>query len=152
MPRDELLGRSLVALQFGLMALIAGLAAPAFLQGRAPWAAWVLGGLSLALGGWAVAANRPGNFNIRPTPRAGGQLVRHGPYRWLRHPMYSAVLGCGLAGVACGDAPLAAGLAWAALLAVLVVKLRLEERWMLAQHPSYAAYRAGTWRLLPGVY
>ena len=48
--------------------------------------------LSALLGVWTLAWNRPGNFNIRPEPKAGGQLVTGGPYRLMRHPMYTAVL------------------------------------------------------------
>jgi len=152
MSRDEALGRTLVALQFTLMGAIAVLAAPAVVRGTVPLPAWGLGALSLALGGWALWANRPGNFNIRPTPRDGGQLVCHGPYRWIRHPMYSAVLGLGLAAVLGAQAWVPTAAAWWALLLVLRIKLRLEERWMATRHPGYAAYQARTARLLPGLY
>ena len=101
-----------------------------------------------------LGVNKPGNFNIRPTPKAGAQLVQDGPYRWIRHPMYSAILIAGQAGVT--TAPNAGqsllGLLWVAMLAVLLVKLLLEERLMLAQYPGYAAYQARTKRLLPGLY
>ena len=38
-----------------------------------------------------------------------------------------------------------------ALGAVLATKATFEERWMLAAHPEYAAYRNRTWRFLPGL-
>ena len=102
------------------------------------------------LGLWALSCNRPGNFNIRPDPRPGGQLVDRGPYRWIRHPMYTAVIACG---IACA---LVIGSAWGwigavALVLVLVVKAAVEERWMLSAHPGYQAYRARTKRFVPGV-
>jgi protein-S-isoprenylcysteine O-methyltransferase Ste14 len=43
-------------------------------------------------------------------------------------------------------------LATAALPLVLIVKARLEERWMAARHPGYPAYRARTWRFVPGLF
>jgi protein-S-isoprenylcysteine O-methyltransferase Ste14 len=89
------LGKLLVLAQFGLMAWLAVLGALAL----HPWPGGPLLGLAAllalagaALGAAALRANRPGNFNIHPAPREGGELVEHGPYRWLRHPMYSAVL------------------------------------------------------------
>ena len=66
------------------------------------------------------------------------------PYRWIRHPMYTAVIACGLACAWAGNS------AWgwpcvAALVIVLLIKAIFEERWMLTAHPAYAAYQAGTY-------
>jgi protein-S-isoprenylcysteine O-methyltransferase Ste14 len=147
MARDRL-GTVLVAAQLALMgALALGAAAP-FLQGRAPLPAWALAAAGALLGGWTLTHNRPGNFNIRPTPREGGQLVRTGPYRWIRHPMYTAVIACAAACAwAVGSAW--AWLAAAALVVVLAVKAHFEERWMLQWHPGYDAYSRRTRRFLP---
>ena len=149
--RGHRIGHVLVALQFLLFAALALWAAPAFLGSRAGVVAWALAAAAAGLGAWALGSNHPGNFNIHPAPKAGGQLVQQGPYRWLRHPMYSAVL---LGGAACVAA--AGGwLPWAclvALAAVLGAKATLEERWLLVHHPGYAAYRTRTSRFLPGVY
>lgn len=144
----ERLGAVLVAAQIVLIGALAVAAVPQFLHGRAAVAAWLLAGAGAGIGLWALAHNRPGNFNIRPTPRAGGRLVQSGPYRWIRHPMYTAVMLC--AG-ACAWAA-ASGWGWAAaaaLVAVLATKAHFEERWMLLRHPGYAAYRQGTRRFLP---
>ena len=146
----QITGGALVALQLALIAALAWLGAPAFLEARAPAAAWALAAIGSVLGLWALSCNRPGNFNIRPTPRAGGQLVQHGPYRWIRHPMYTAVIACGLA-CAWAGASRWGWAAAAALAAVLAIKASLEERWMLVEHPGYAMYRARTWRFLPGL-
>jgi len=151
---SQRLGTVLVSLQFGLIAGIGALAAPAFIAGSAPSgasAAAVGGGL---LGAWALLSHPFGNFNVRPTPRAGGRLVSHGPYRWIRHPMYSCVAMCAAAGA------WAASVTWgswgwlltAALVAVLCTKAVLEERWMALQHPDYVAYQAGTKRFIPGLF
>lgn len=144
------LGSVLVALQFGLIVLLAWMALPAFLSGQAPPGAWVSSALGVLLGLWALSANRLGNFNIRPSPRAGGQLIQQGPYRWIRHPMYTAVMACGWAG-AWASATWVAWLALAALVVVLVIKAVFEERWMLQAHPGYAAYRRGTRWFLPWI-
>ena len=147
------LGSVLVALQFGLMALIAGLAGPGLLRDPAPAIAWAVALCAVGMGGWALSANRPGNFNIRPTPRPGGQLVQTGPYRWIRHPMYTAVLLAAVAGLlgAAADHRLAVAAAAVALAVVLRVKAEVEERWMVMQHPAYANYMRTTWRFVPGL-
>jgi protein-S-isoprenylcysteine O-methyltransferase Ste14 len=145
------LGSLLVGLQFGLILFLGWTGVPAFSRGQFPVLTLLLALAGGAVGLWALWANRPGNFNIRPLPRAGGQLVESGPYRWIRHPMYTGVLACG--GAAAWSVPtLWSGLALVALGVVLLTKARLEERWMLQVHPDYASYQARTWRLLPGIY
>jgi len=147
----EWIGILLVALQFGLLAVLAWLALPTVLEWRIPLAAWpaVVAAVLLAL--WTFSANRPGNFNIRPVPKEGGVLVTTGPYGWIRHPMYTSFLlgAWALAWTAASDE---AWLAWYALTLVLWYKSTLEERWMLAQHPGYAHYREQTKRFLPWLY
>jgi protein-S-isoprenylcysteine O-methyltransferase Ste14 len=149
-PVRQHLGNALVALQLGLIAALAMLGAPVFLHGKAHAGAWALAAAGTILGVWALSCNRPGNFNIRPTPRTGGRLVQQGPYRWIRHPMYTALIACGSA-AAWAAASTWGWLAVAALCAVLAIKAMLEERWMLVEHPGYAAYRARTRRFLPGL-
>ncbi len=104
----------------------------------------------LAIGAWAISANRPGNFNIRPEPKEGGLLVTAGPYRWIRHPMYLAVLVTMAAFVAAGDA--AQAVLWLLLAGVLAAKAVREERGLVLAHPGYAAYRERTRAILPFVY
>ena len=82
----------------------------------------------------------------------GHQLVRSGPYRFLRHPIYTAVLG-----MYCGTA-LVSGEIHAPLALLLVTlaywrKIRLEERALgEAFGAEHEAYRRHTWALIPGVY
>ena len=142
------LGSLLVAAQFGSLGVLLVMAMPSLLQQPFQILAWLALGLSGLIGLWALTVNQPGNFNIRPTPRAQGKLVAHGPYRWIRHPMYTAV---SLLGLACaltlGSA--LAWLLWAGLSLVLLAKALLEERWMTALHPDYAQYQARTRRFIP---
>jgi protein-S-isoprenylcysteine O-methyltransferase Ste14 len=149
--RQRRVGSLLVALQLGLMGALAALAAPGWTAAHVPLAAWCLATLGLMVGVWAVTANRPGNFNIRPTPRSGGQLVQTGPYRWIRHPMYTALLLLGLACAVTSTLPAAWG-AWLALASVLLAKARLEEQGLQLLHPAYAAYQQRTRRFVPGLW
>ncbi len=95
------------------------------------------------------------SFAIFPALR---RIVGGGPFRLVRHPIYACemlmVLSCSLAGALTGD-PAALGLAALAsllALALLVVRIRIEER-LLDASPDYRGYRARVrWRLLPGVW
>ncbi len=101
--------------------------------------------------GWAVSANRPGNFHVRPVARSGARLVTSGPYRLVRHPMYFGVLVSGAGLVVLDPAPLKAG-AWLALLGVLLAKTRLEEAALRRQFPEYEMYRRQRRFLVPWIW
>ncbi|MDH4060304.1 MAG: DUF1295 domain-containing protein [Aquincola sp.] len=144
-------GPLLVTLQFVLLALLAWQALARLANSPVPLGAATCAAAGVLLGVWAVSTNRPGNFNIRPQPREGGRLIEQGPYRWIRHPMYSALLLAGLA--AAWIAATARG--WAALLAlavVLAIKAGVEEAAMLEAHAGYRDYRQRTKRFVPGLY
>jgi protein-S-isoprenylcysteine O-methyltransferase Ste14 len=147
MTRVAVAGQLLVAAQF---ALIAWLVWPLTPQ------TWSLPALALlgcagGLGVWALVHNRPGNFNIRPEPKASGRLVTGGPYRFMRNPMYSALLLFAAAEiVAYGDSWKIA--CWLALALVLFAKAKLEERGLRAQFPGYAEYARRVRRFIPGVF
>jgi protein-S-isoprenylcysteine O-methyltransferase Ste14 len=140
----------LVALQLALMgALLVTVWPPA--DDASPIVAVLLFGAGAIVGLAALRQNRLGNFSIRPEPKAGARLATRGIYRWIRHPMYCAVL-LAMAGALAPDPRLWRVLLWLALLAVLIVKLRREEFYLQQRFPDYAAYRERTWRLLPGLW
>jgi protein-S-isoprenylcysteine O-methyltransferase Ste14 len=127
------------------------LAAPRLLRGDFSWLGLMLLGLSGALAAWTLLHNRLGNFNIRPAPKAGGVLITTGPYRLMRHPMYTSVL-LMAAALASAAEPLTGCLAWAALALVLYLKSSLEERWLREHHAQYEAYCLTCKRFLPWVF
>ncbi|MEB0114103.1 isoprenylcysteine carboxylmethyltransferase family protein [Variovorax sp. RTB1] len=153
-PASKALALTLVTLQFALLAALVAAAIPSLMQPDGRYGAWLAFASGGGLGAWSLAANRIGNFNIRPIPRQGGLLICSGPYRWIRHPMYSAVmlvgLGCALA--ARGNAFILALALEFALFGVLLAKAVVEEHWMQLSHPAYAAYKSRTKRFLPGVF
>ncbi len=109
----------------------------------------------VALGlGYAVQARRHlgANWSSAVTLKEGHSLISNGPYRHLRHPIYTGIL------LACAGSALTLA-EWRGLLAVLLIamalifKLRREERWMLERFGNdYAEYRKTSWALLPGLY
>jgi protein-S-isoprenylcysteine O-methyltransferase Ste14 len=137
----------LVAAQFILLAALAL---------TAPWAdldAWRSGLFvaSLLLVGWAALAMGGRTFSVFPEPRPNSRLTLHGPYRWVRHPMYLAVL---LAAAAVGSAPpLGPRSGFAVLLVpVIVAKVRLEEALLDAAFPDREGRMSGVARLIPGLW
>src|ERR1035437_9106227 len=142
------IGTLLVALQLGLMLVLPALAAPAIVQGKVPISAILLAISSMVLFVWTLVHNRLGNFNIRPTPKSWGVLVTTGPYKQIRHPMYTSMF-LGAASLALMSDPFLGWSAWSALALVLVVKSNLEERWLNEVHPGYSSYHRESKRFIP---
>ena len=115
------------------------------------WLAASAGLLGAAWLGWTLTANPLGNFRVRPEPKAGARLVTSGPYRWVRHPMYTGVLVMMIGPVIWGPVAWKA-LVWLALVGILIAKARREERSLLSQFPEYADYRRDRRFLVPGVW
>ena len=137
-------------LVFLQLVLLAGLA----LSG--PW--WPTGLVSqvlvaggVILGVWAIVAMRLRHLRATPEPAAGARLIRTGPYRWIRHPMYSATL-LVASGWLMGHASWLRGLMGAGLFVVLLVKLRYEERLLACHFSDYPAYASRTRRLIPWLW
>ena len=145
----ELIGIILVILQFALLAVLGWQVVTNATGISISSLVLLLGGVLLGL--WALSANRPGNFNIRPQPKSGGKLIEKGPYHMIRHPMYLSVILVGLA-AALVSMQTVAWICWAVLVAVLAAKAILEEKALLQQMPEYSQYRARTSRFLPGVF
>lgn len=108
------------------------------------WAAMVGG---IALGLWAARYLGRG-LTPSPLPNGATGLVTLGPYRYVRHPMYTAVmlLVCGVA-VRSGSW-LVIGLT-ASLAALFWVKSSWEEQRLTETFPGYAAYRQAVPRFVP---
>ncbi|HEX6945209.1 MAG TPA: isoprenylcysteine carboxylmethyltransferase family protein [Casimicrobiaceae bacterium] len=136
----------LVLLQF---AALIGVVLP---WGAAAFSPWGFAPLALAtgVGAWTLAHNRLGNFSVLPEPKAGARLVVTGPYAYVRHPMYLAVLLFGL-GFLVGWRGGAHAAAFVLLGAVLHVKSRREEMLLAQRFPEYADYARRTRRLVPFV-
>lgn len=106
--------------------------------------------LGAVVGVWGVRS-LGGSRTPNPTPKAGAELVQHGIYRLLRHPLYSSVTLASLGWALLWQS--AAALAVSLVLCVFLdAKARLEERLLLAKFPEYEAYRGRTWRFVPWVY
>lgn len=105
----------------------------------------------LFLGIYAIVVMKPGNFNITPLPVTGGKLVSKGPYRYIRHPMYFAIL-LTLSPLVIDYFSIDRVVVFALLVADLLIKIQLEEKKLKEKFDSYEAYAAKTKKLLPFLY
>ncbi|MGF1616451.1 MAG: 2-amino-4-hydroxy-6-hydroxymethyldihydropteridine diphosphokinase [Acidimicrobiia bacterium] len=103
---------------------------------RASGAILAVAGLGLML--WS-ARSLGRNLTALPEPVTGGELVTSGPYRWVRHPMYTAVLFLFL-GVAFLFDSIAGMVLSALLIAFFSFKSRYEERQLRISYPGYGSY------------
>ena len=145
--RRSLIAWLLVLLQFLFIGLIL-ISGP---YAQLKWWVIVMMILGVALGLWAIQTIRLGNFNISPLLKPGGIMIASGPYHFVRHPMYTAIL------LVCW--PLVLGhFSWwklgfaVALTLVLVVKLHLEESYLKKAFVAYQEYSRRSKRLIPFVW
>lgn len=91
------------------------------------------------------------NLTPFPKPSASTQLVQHGIYNLIRHPLYTAVF-CAAVGWSL------VWQSWPALAASLALgvffdaKARHEEGWLRQQFPEYAGYERRVRRFIPWIY
>ena len=116
----------------------------------AAMAAAVLCVIGLAFAVWArVTLGR--NWSGVVTLKEGHELIERGPYRFVRHPIYTGILIMFFA-TALAVGHLAGFAATFLMFASFWIKLRDEEKLMLQQFPEqYAAYRQRTRRIVPFV-
>lgn len=136
--------------------VLAGLDVGRFHWSLVPWGVQVAGliGFAVALGVnfWAMRVNRFYSSVVRVQAERGHHTVVDGPYRFVRHPGYTATLFAMLSGgVALGS--------WLAMLPVLgftaifVRRTLLEDRLLQTELPGYSDYaRRVRSRLIPGVF
>jgi protein-S-isoprenylcysteine O-methyltransferase Ste14 len=141
------LSLTLVGIQFVLIGVIA-FTGPLWPHG------WSLRGM-LAVGGviglWALQVMGLRQVKVFPEVPSLGNLIVLGPYRWVRHPMYTSVLLVTLAWTL-GNPLTYRIILWVGLLITLLIKLQYEERLLMERFPDYEAYRRQTKCLVPFVW
>lgn len=103
--------------------------------------------LGLATAIWA-RVHLGANWGMPMSEQLGAELVTEGPYRYVRHPIYSGIL------LAMIGTALAIGGVWVIVAALMgcyfIFSATVEERTMARLFPSkYAAYKRSTRMLVP---
>lgn len=111
---------------------------------------WTGIGAALILGIWGSLHLGRGADTPLPLPNGATELVTRGPYRWIRHPLYTAVI-IGTAGIALRSRTPVVIAAAIGLAAFLAAKARWEERHLRTAFAGYADYAGKTGRFVPGV-
>jgi protein-S-isoprenylcysteine O-methyltransferase Ste14 len=96
---------------------------------------------------WARLTFGLRSFHATANPTEG-KLVTHGPYRFVRHPIYAAIFYFLWAGVLTHLSVTSGLIAVLACLA-LGVRVYAEETLLVRQYPDYVEYAARTRRIIP---
>lgn len=116
------------------------------------WAQWtgvVLGLVSLALIWWVQWALDV-NFAVILHVREEHTLIQHGPYKWVRHPMYTTLYLHALSCLLLTANVIVGGLYLVALTAIVIFRLKNEEAMMIEKFgDEYRNYITQTGRFLP---
>jgi len=97
---------------------------------------------------WTSQHNKMGNFNYIPEIKEGCNWIKTGPYKWIRHPMYTSVLLLGIAAFLYGFTYFKIGVI-VVLTVVLVLKARREEGFWCDKTKEYRDYIKNTKMFIP---
>ncbi len=107
---------------------------------------------ALILPYWAMAENKFLTTTVRLQKERGQYVVSTGPYRFVRHPMYTGAILAHLL------APLALGSWWAFIpggfaTIALIIRTALEDKTLQQELPGYLEFTQKTrYRLFPGIW
>jgi protein-S-isoprenylcysteine O-methyltransferase Ste14 len=103
--------------------------------------------LAVGLLVWARRSFPAGAFRVDATPSAE-TVIRQGPYRLIRHPMYTGALMFTWASVLSHFSVLT-GTLGAVVTIVIALRVVFEERFLRERYPDYAAYMQTTKAVVP---
>jgi protein-S-isoprenylcysteine O-methyltransferase Ste14 len=109
----------------------------------------VVQALAVGLSVWARRSFPKGDFRVTAVP-SGASIIRRGPYRFVRHPMYSAALLFIWAAILSHLSVVNVGIGLAVTL-IVAMRVVAEERLLRARYPEYAEYARSTGALVPFV-
>jgi len=127
-----------------------------FRAGNDPWsslAQWICTGVFVASCGWLAWMFLSLGRNLTDTvvTRREAYFVRHGPYRFVRNPMYTGILVGGISLAAVAGSWIGAVFV-AATFTLLAIRTRTEEKFLLARFgEGYSRYMNEVGRFWPHI-
>ncbi len=112
---------------------------------------FLLESFSVILALWAIFIMQASKLNIFPDLREGSILIKKGPYRVIRHPMYLAVILFALSLLLMRFNGIRL-LTFLVLVVDLMVKIEYEEKLLANDLPGYSNYQKETYKLIPALY
>jgi len=109
---------------------------------------WVLLIVATFTALWIFTHNQVGNFNVVPEIRENAKLIITGPYRFVRHPMYSALI-LFMLGVVLYHFNWINVLALSLMIVAVALKAFKEEKLWSDHHKDYLDYKAKTKMIIP---
>jgi protein-S-isoprenylcysteine O-methyltransferase Ste14 len=103
--------------------------------------------IAVALSIWSRRSFPNGTFRVGAAP-GGASIIRRGPYRVIRHPMYAAVLLFIWAAALSHPSLLPVAVATVVTLTV-AIRVVTEERLLRARYPDYVDYARSTKAIVP---
>ena len=146
MKTDQFIAYVLVSIQVAAIILI--LVSGGLFASRLPLLIVEIAGLMLGTGALVIMGWH--NLNITPLVSQDAQLVKKGPYAWIRHPMYASVL-LTIWPLILDQYSLFRVTAGMVLTGDLIIKMLYEESLLKKHFRGYVAYMGTTKRLIPFV-
>lgn len=105
----------------------------------------------LWIGLWAIFVMRKSKLRITPDVARGATLIKKGPYKYLRHPMYTSVL-LVCFGLLLSNFYQTTTTFFILLLTALSFKIKYEEIQLNKNFEEYKKYSKKTKKLIPFIY
>jgi protein-S-isoprenylcysteine O-methyltransferase Ste14 len=106
---------------------------------------------AILLGLWAIVSMNSKTISVLPDARVEATLTKKGPYKLLRHPMYTAVLEF-LVALLLNDFSWLRLIVLLIVVGVLITKISIEEKILNQKYLEYSEYMKSTKKLIPFVY
>jgi protein-S-isoprenylcysteine O-methyltransferase Ste14 len=132
-----------------MVVAVAGLFSTHTLLSRSPIVIAVQA-LAFALLLWARVTFGRRSFHAAANPTAGG-MVTSGPYRFIRHPIYTAACAFCWAGIVTNSSAPSIGCGVLLIVGALM-RMLAEERLLVGRYPEYRQYTSATKRMVPYLF
>ncbi|PCJ63908.1 MAG: hypothetical protein COA58_14855 [Bacteroidetes bacterium] len=107
---------------------------------------------AIAFGIWAVRSVGENNWSVYPIPNEQSSISAIGAYKYVRHPMYTALIFFFLP-VGLRTNGWFSWIIYGILVLTLIIKIMYEEKQLINKHPEYSKFKKVTKkRLIPFIW